>query len=203
VSNTAHILEFKLCDLWSRPYTKYFQHRIFRHQYSAEGSSPAMVGISTIQRALYCKPGAYYSAVTLAFDMWTVVPHGYNVFTAQHIQSWIFDRTYLRCCWRYLDNSIVVILQTWCQIQRTPSRFRYVNCGPGHIQCIYSSAYSDFTIHLNVSALLLEISRQFNARYTANLVPNTAHVLQFKLCDLWSRPYIKYSSAYLGLNIQL
>jgi hypothetical protein len=85
------------------------------------------------------------------------------------------------------------ILQTWCQIQLTSSGLRYVNCGPGHIQYIYSSIHSDFNIHLNVSALLLYISRQFNARYTAFLVPNTAHILQFTLCDLWSRPYTKYS----------
>jgi hypothetical protein len=85
-----------------------------------------------------------------------------------------------------------VILHSWCQIQRISSSLRYVNCGPGHIQCNYSSIYSDFNIHLNVSALLLEISRQFTARYTANLVPNTAHILQFMLCELWSRPYTKY-----------
>jgi hypothetical protein len=30
-----------------------------------------------------------------------------------------------------------------------------VNCGPGQMQSIYSSAYSDFNIHLNISALLL------------------------------------------------
>jgi hypothetical protein len=35
-----------------------------------------------------------------------------------------------------------VILQTWCQIQLTSSSFRYVNSDPGHIQCIYSSAFS-------------------------------------------------------------
>jgi hypothetical protein len=136
-----------------------------------------------------------------------------------------------------------VLLQIWCQIQRTSSSLRCDKCGPGHIQCIYSSTYSDFNIHLNVSALLLEISRQFSARYTANLVqilrtasglryvnygpghiqciyssiysgliirlnafallldiighfdacytailvPNTAHVLRFTLCQLWSR----------------
>jgi hypothetical protein len=82
-----------------------------------------------------------------------------------------------------------VILQTCCQIQRTSSSLCYVNCGPGHIQYIYSSAHSDFNIHLNVSALLLEISRQFNARYTANMVPNTKHILRFTLCELWSRTY--------------
>jgi hypothetical protein len=85
-----------------------------------------------------------------------------------------------------------VIVQTWCQIQRTSSNLRYVNCGPGHIQCIYSSIYSDFNIHLNVSAMLLEISWQFTARYTANFVPNTAHILQFTLRELWSRTYTMY-----------
>jgi hypothetical protein len=141
-----------------------------------------------------------------------------------------------------------VILQTLSQIQHISSRLRYVNCGPGHIQCIYSSAYSDCNFHLNVSALLLEISRQFNSRilqtwcqiqrtssslryvtcvpghiqsifrtaylgfniqlkvaprqfevyelfngrYTAFFVPNTAHILQFMLCELWFRPYTKY-----------
>jgi hypothetical protein len=82
-----------------------------------------------------------------------------------------------------------VILQTLSQIQRISSGLRYVNCGPGHIQYIYSSAHSDFNIHLNVSALLLEISGQLNARHTANLVPNTAHILRFTLCELWSRTY--------------
>jgi hypothetical protein len=81
------------------------------------------------------------------------------------------------------------ILQTWCQILRTFSSLRYLNCGPGHVQCTYSSTYSGFNIQLNVSPPLLEICRQFNVRYTASMVPNTAHILQFKLCQLWSRTY--------------
>jgi hypothetical protein len=80
---------------------------------------------------------------------------------------------------RYTEN--------WCQIQHTSLSVRYVNCGPGNIQCICSSAYSGFNIQLNVSALLLEICRYFGARFTANLVPNTAHFLQLTLCELWSR----------------
>jgi hypothetical protein len=105
--------------------------------------------------------------------------------------------TYLRCYWEYLDNSMLVILQTCCQIQRTSSSLRYASCGPGHIQSIFSTAYLGFNIHVNVSALLLEISRQFNARYNANLVPNTAHILRFRLCVLWSRTY----TVYLQLRI--
>jgi hypothetical protein len=64
-----------------------------------------------------------------------------------------------------------------------------VNCGPDHIQCNCSSAYSGFNIQLNVSALLLEIIGHLDARYTANLVPSTAHIIQFTLCEVWSRPY--------------
>jgi hypothetical protein len=60
------------------------------------------------------------------------------------------------------------------------------------MQCSYSSAYSGLNIQLNVSALQLEISRQFNARNTTNMVPNTAHILQFTLCELWSRTHTKY-----------
>jgi hypothetical protein len=82
-----------------------------------------------------------------------------------------------------------VTLQTWCQEQSTTSSLRNVNCGPAHIQCFYSSEYSGSNIQLLVSALLFEISRQFYVRYNANMVPNTAHILQFTLFELLSRTY--------------
>jgi hypothetical protein len=69
---------------------------------------------------------------------------------------------------------------------------RYLNCGPYHIQCTYSSTYSGLNIQLNVSALLYEIYRQLYVRYTANFVPNTAHMFQFALSELWSRTYTMY-----------
>jgi hypothetical protein len=133
VPNTAHIPQFKLCQLWSRPYTKHLKLRVSEAPYSAVDSCAVIVDITTIRCSSYCKIGAKYSA--------------------HH------------------------------------SSFRYVTCGPGHIQCNCSSADSGFKIQLNVSALLLEISRQFNARYTSNLVLNTTHVLLFMLSDLWSWTY--------------
>jgi hypothetical protein len=154
--------------------------------------SPAIGDISSIQWALYCKVGAIYSAHPPVYAMWTVVPDIYNVFAAPHIQASIFYWTYLCCYWRYADNWMPVILQTLSQIQRISSRLRYVNCGPACIQSIYSSPYLGFNIHLNVSALLLYISRQFNASYTANLVQNTADIVQFTLCEMWCRTYTKY-----------
>jgi hypothetical protein len=43
----------------------------------------------------------------------------YNAITVPHIHASIFKWKYLLWYWRYFDNSICVILQTWCQIQRT------------------------------------------------------------------------------------
>jgi hypothetical protein len=149
----------------------YLQLRIFRIQYSAEHIPNPIGDISKIQCALYCKHGTKYSAHPTDYAMWTVVPAIYNELTAPHIQASILNWTYLRRYLRYVANSMRLILQTWCQIQRTSSRLRYVNCGLGHIQYNYSSTYSGCNIQMNVSALLLEICRQFNEQYTANFVP--------------------------------
>jgi hypothetical protein len=58
-----------------------------------------------------------------------------------------------------------------------------------HIQC--------FNIQVNVSALQLQISRQLNACYTINLVPNTAHILRFTLYELWSRTYTMHFQLHI------
>jgi hypothetical protein len=125
-----------LCEMWSRPYAMHIQLRIFRLQYSSVGVCAAIVDITTVQCALYCKLGAKYSARSPVYAMWTVVPAIYKVLIAPHIQTSIFIWTYLRCYCTFHD--------------------------------------------------------EFNARCTANLVPNAAHTLQFTLSDLWSRPYTKY-----------
>jgi hypothetical protein len=189
VPNTAHTIPFRLCELWFRPYTMKWQPRIFSLQYSTERICAAVGDISTIQWALYCNLGAKYSAYPPVYTMWTVVPAIYKVLTAPHIHASILSCKQLTCYWCYLDNSMRLILHSWCQIQRTSSGLRYVIYGPGHIQWNYCSAYSGLNIQLNISALLLEISRICKARHTANVVPNTAHTIPFRLCELWFRPY--------------
>jgi hypothetical protein len=131
VPNTAQILQFTLCELWSRPYTMWLQLRLFRLQYSAERICAAVGDIPTCRGALYCKLHAKYSAHHPVYAMWTVVPHIYNEIAAPHIHSSVLKWTYLRWYCRYLDNSMRVILQTWCQIQRTSSSLSYVNCSRG------------------------------------------------------------------------
>jgi hypothetical protein len=101
----------------------------------------------------------------------------------------MFSCRCLRCYCTYHINSMRVILQTLCQIQRISSSLRYATCGPGHIQSIFSTAYLGFNIRLKVAPLLYEVSRRFNERNTANLVTITAHILQISLCELWSRTY--------------
>jgi hypothetical protein len=114
VPNTEPILRIALCELWSRTYTMHLQLRIFRLQCSSERICADIGDISTIQCALYCKLGAKYSAQPPVYSMWTVVPDIYNTFTAPHIQTAIFISTYLRCYWKYLGNSMRVILHSWC-----------------------------------------------------------------------------------------
>jgi hypothetical protein len=97
VPNTAHILQFTLCGLCSRPYTIQYQVRLVRLEYTADRIFPAMGHISKIQCALYWKLGANYSAHPPAFAMWTLVPDIYNAFTAPYIQTTIFIWTYLPC----------------------------------------------------------------------------------------------------------
>jgi hypothetical protein len=148
VPNTEHIVPFTLCELWSRTYTKYLQFLIFMPQYPAVRICAAIVDITWLQCALYCKLGAKYSAQPPVYAMWTVVPGIYNALTAPHIQNSIFVWTFLRCYCTYHDNSMRAKLHSWCQIQSTSSSLRCVKCGAGHIQTIYSSAYLGFNIQL-------------------------------------------------------
>jgi hypothetical protein len=133
--HSAQPPDFAMWSVVSR-YTMQLQYRIIRLQYSTERICATIGDISTIQRALYCKYGAKYSTHRSVYDMWTVLPDVYNAFRDPHFQASIFNWTYLRCYSRYLDNSKRVLLQTVSQIQRTPSGLHYVNCGPGHMQCI-------------------------------------------------------------------
>jgi hypothetical protein len=139
-ANSAHNLQFTLSELWSRTYTMQLQFPIFRLQYLTESLCAAIGDMSTIQCSLYSKFGEKYSAHPPVYAMWTVVADIYNVITVTYIQASIFNWTCLRCYSRYSDISMRVILQIWCQIERTSSGLRCVNCGPGHIQSIYSSS---------------------------------------------------------------
>jgi hypothetical protein len=119
-------------------------------QYSTEPICATIGDNRPCRCALHGKFGVKYSAYRPVYAVWTVVPDKRNAITAPYIQTSIFIWTYLPCYWRYLDNSLRVIQQTWCQIQQTSSSLCYVNCGPRHIQSIYSSAYSVFNIQLKV-----------------------------------------------------
>jgi hypothetical protein len=148
VPNTAHNLRFALSELWSRTYTMELQFRIFKLQYSTKRICAAIGDIPTLRSAVYCKFGAICNAQQPVCAMWIMVPTIYNVITAPLIQTSIFIWTYLRCYWKYLDNSLRVVLQTCCQIQRTSSSTCYVICAPGHIQSTYSSVYLGLNIQL-------------------------------------------------------
>jgi hypothetical protein len=94
----------------------YLQFHIFRLQYSNERIYAAVGDISTIQCSSYSKRCAKYSAYPSDYAMWSVVPAMYSAISALHIQASIFKWTYLRWYWRYVDNSMRLVLQSLCQI---------------------------------------------------------------------------------------
>jgi hypothetical protein len=120
--------------------------------------------------------------------MWTVVPDIYTVNTVPHILASIFNCAYLRWYWSCVDNWMRLILQTLCQIQRISSILRYVNCGPGHIQCSKSSNIQGSIFKKRSSAAIGLMSTIQRAFY-CNVGANTEHILQFTLRELWSRTY--------------
>jgi hypothetical protein len=109
--------------------------------------------LSTIGSTLYCSLAASCDAHQPAYLILTLVPVKSNVITVLHIQSIIFDPTYLRCYCGYVVNSMRVILLICCQIQRASADLCYVNSVPCQIQRNCSFTYSGFNIQINVSVL--------------------------------------------------
>jgi hypothetical protein len=67
----------------------------------------------------------------------TLVPVKSNIITDLDIQAAIFNWTYLRCDWLFIDKSMGVILQICSQIKRVSSCLRYVNHDRGQMRYSY------------------------------------------------------------------
>jgi hypothetical protein len=213
--NTAHIRQFTLCERWPRLYTKYLQLRIVRLQYSTIGICAAIGDIPTMGRALYRKHWAKYCAHPPVFAMKELWSRTYTMHLQLRILSAsIFNWTYVRCSCRYHDNSMHVTLQTWCQIQRTPSSFRYVNSDPGHIQCIYISAYSVLQYSTericaaigHITTIQCALYCKLGAKYSAHppvyamctVVPTYTMYLQFRIfsASIFNWTYLRCNWRY-------
>jgi hypothetical protein len=102
--------------MWSWTYTMNLQLRIFWLQCSSDRISAAIGDISTIQCSSYSKRCAKYSAYPSDYAILSVVPAMYSAVSALHIHDSIFEWTYLSCYWRYVDNSMRLVLLSLCQI---------------------------------------------------------------------------------------
>jgi hypothetical protein len=153
----------------------YLQLRIFNPEYSTERICAAVGDMPISACVLFCKFCAKYRAQPPVCAMWTVVPDIYNAFTAPHIQTSMFFWTYQRCYWRYLDNYIVVILQTWCQIQRTSSASTLCE--------LWSRTY---TMHLQLHI--------FRLQYSFHRICPAIVIITTIPCALYCKPVNKYSA---------
>jgi hypothetical protein len=179
--NTGHNIRFTLCQLWSRSNPIKLHFLILSHQYSNERTSPAISGSSTIQCVLYSIFAAKRSLNPPNYATLTLILFKPNIITFVLVQASIFNWTYLRCDWWFIDKSMRVILHICCQKKRVSSSLCYFNHGPGPIKYSYISCYSGCNIQLSVSPSILVICRQSNARYTPHSHPNTGHNIRFTL----------------------
>jgi hypothetical protein len=101
VPNTAHILQFTQCVLWSRTYTKYLQLLIVRPQYSAERICAAIGDITTIH-VRYTANLVPNTAHILRFTLYELCFRTYTM----HFQIHIFRLQYSieRICAAIRDN---------------------------------------------------------------------------------------------------
>jgi hypothetical protein len=109
----------------------------------------------------------------------------YN-FTVVYIQSLVINITYLRRYLTYLYNSMCVIIPSWCRIHCTSLGLVHINTGRCHVIWFYCCSYTGISNHHNESPSLFDISRQFDVRYNALLVPYTLQVTRVSTYKHWS-----------------
>jgi hypothetical protein len=86
----------------------------------------------------------------------------------------------------YLDNSMCVIIHSWCRIHRTSLGLVYINTGPCQVIWFYCCSYKGICIQLNVSSSIFRILSQCDVRYNPLLVPYTLHVTHVSPYKHWS-----------------
>jgi hypothetical protein len=85
-----------------------------------------------------------------------------------------------------LDNSVCIIIPSWCRKHRTSPRLVYIYTGPCHAICSFCSSHTGISIQFTVSPSLFHISRQFDVRYNPLIVPYTPHFTRFSPHNHWT-----------------
>jgi hypothetical protein len=166
----------------------HFQLHIFRLQYSIERICAAIRDNRTLRCPLYCKFGAKYSAHHPVYPMWSVVPDIYNVTTAR-----IFRLQYSA-----VGNCAVIVDITTNQCALYSKLGAKYSANPAvYTMCTVVRTY---TKYLQLLIVRPQYSTESDCAATRDMPPfgcplyckfgaNTAHTLQFTLCELWSRTY--------------
>jgi hypothetical protein len=103
----------------------------------------------------------------------------------------------------YLDNSMCVIIHSWCRIHRTSLGLVYINTGPCQVIWFYCCSYKGICIQLNVSSSIFRILSQCDVRYNPLLVPYTLHVTRISLYKHWSLScHMILSFSHTGISNQ-
>jgi hypothetical protein len=108
--NTGHNIWLTLCQLWSRSNPIYIQFLIFRLRYSNERISVDISDMSAIQYELYSTFAVKCSINPRDYAFPTLGPHKSNIVTVLLMQASIFNSTYIRCDWWFIEKSERVVI---------------------------------------------------------------------------------------------
>jgi hypothetical protein len=103
----------------------------------------------------------------------------------------------------FLDNSMCVIIPSWCRIHCTSLGLVHINTGPRHGIWFYCCRYTGICNQHNVSPSQFDISRQFDVGYNPLLMPYTLHVTRISLYKHWSLScHMILSFSHTGISNQ-
>jgi hypothetical protein len=159
---------------------------IWRLLYSIERISVGILDMSTIQCSLCSTLSTKCSRNPADYAMSIQVPVKTNIITFLAIQASIFNWTYLRCDWWYIDNRSALYSTFTAKY-----RAQQLVCAMSTLVPVKSNistflAIAGINIQFNVSSSISVTCRQFDERYTPHLQPKAAYVNSITLCQLRS-----------------
>jgi hypothetical protein len=86
-----------------------------------------------------------------------------------------------------IENSMCIIIPSWCRIHRISLGIVYITTRPRHITRFYHCSYTGINILHNVSQSLFDISRQLDVCYNPLLVQYTQRVTRISLYKHWTQ----------------
>jgi hypothetical protein len=159
---------------------------ILMFMYLIKRISVVILDMSIIQCSLCSTFATKCSLNPADYAMSIQVPVKTNIITFLAIQASIFNCTYLRCDWWYIDNRSALYSTFTAKYRAQQLVWAMSTLVPVKSNISTFLAITGINRQLNASSSIFVICRHLNARYDPHLLPNAAYVNPITLCQLWS-----------------